>query len=196
VSATVPLKSRTPESDGRARGLGIPRSQRIALAIAAIAIAMQFGGTAPSPAAQDPEPQTNLADISDEVMCTVCGVPLELATEAPQANAERDFIRRLIAQGKTKDEIKDALVAQYGENVLAVPGDEGFDLAAWLVPAIAFVTAAFAIGIGLRRWRRASATEGPERSAELTQTGEAEASSEADAAASRRLDEDMGKYRL
>jgi cytochrome c-type biogenesis protein CcmH len=144
---------------------------------------------APATAArEEPEPKTNLADISDEVMCTVCGVPLELATEAPQANAEREFIRRLIAQGKTKDEIKDALVAQYGENVLAVPGDEGFDLAAWLVPGIAFVTAVFAIGIALRRWRRAPA--------EPTQTGESSDSAESEADAARRLDEDMGRYRL
>ena len=162
------------------------------IGLAALALA-----AAPAAATPDkPEPQTNLADISDEVMCTVCGVPLELATEAPQANAERDYIRDLINRGKTKDEIKDALVAQYGENVLAIPGDEGFDLAAWLVPAIAFVTAAFAIGIALRRWRRASATEAPERSAEHTQTGESADSTEADSAAARRLEEDMGRYRL
>jgi cytochrome c-type biogenesis protein CcmH len=180
-----------------ARGRGIPRSKLAALAIAVIASATWFAAPTPAPAATDkPEPKTNLADISDEVMCTVCGVPLELATEAPQANAERDYIRRLIARGKTKDEIKDALVAEYGENVLAVPGDEGFDLAAWLVPAIAFLTAAFAIGIALRRWRRASVTEPAVRSAERTQTGEAEAPSEPDPAAARRLDEDMGRYRL
>ena len=181
----------------QARGCGIPRSKWTAIAIAAIAIATWFAAPTPTPAATDkPEPKTNLADISDEVMCTVCGVPLELATEAPQAEAERAYIRDLIAQGKTKDEIKDALVAQYGENVLAVPGDEGFDLAAWLVPAIAFVTAAFAIGIALRRWRRASVTEPAERSAERTQTGESTGSAEPDPAAARRLDEDMGRYRL
>jgi cytochrome c-type biogenesis protein CcmH len=196
-----------PPLGALARGQGVPRSQRIATAIAALAMVIQIAGTLPAVAAERPEPKTNLADISDEVMCTVCGVPLELATEAPQANAERDFIRRLIAQGKTKDQIKDALVAQYGENVLAVPGDEGFDLAAWLVPAVAFVTAAFGIGIALRRWRHASVTEAPERSAELTHSGEPRRSAErsdggesgveeADPAGSRRLDEDMGRYRL
>ena len=58
-------------------------------------------------------------------MCIVCGVPLELATESPQANQERDLIRQLIAQGLTKDEIKDRLVAQYGTEVLATPSDSG-----------------------------------------------------------------------
>ena len=32
-------------------------------------------------------PQTTLGDVEDEVMCPVCGVPLGLATEAPQAAA-------------------------------------------------------------------------------------------------------------
>ena len=48
----------------------------------------------------------------------VCGVTLELATEAPQAIQEREFIRELIAQGLTKDEIKDRLVAEFGPEVL------------------------------------------------------------------------------
>ena len=45
-------------------------------------------------------------------------------------------------------------MVEYGENVLAIPGDEGFDLAAWLVPGAALLTAAFAIGIALRAWGR------------------------------------------
>ena len=58
-------------------------------------------------------------------MCIVCGVPLELATESPQAIQERNLIRHLIAQGLTKDQIEDRLVAEYGPNVLATPSDSG-----------------------------------------------------------------------
>jgi len=91
------------------------------------------------------EPQASLPDIEDEVMCPICGVSLELATEAPQAQQEREFIRTLIAEGLTKDEIKDRLVAEYGSEVLATPEAEGFDLAAWLVPGAAIVIAGGAI---------------------------------------------------
>jgi cytochrome c-type biogenesis protein CcmH len=139
----------------------------------------------PTGHAQDPEPKADLADIADEVMCTVCGVPLELAQEAPQAEAERDFIRDLIAEGKTKDQIKDALVAEYGENVLAVPGDEGFDLVAWLVPIGAFVLAAVAVAVALRRWRREPGTRGGQGGA-----------TPQDAADAERLDADMARYDL
>lgn len=135
------------------------------------------------------EPQTSLPDIEDEVMCIVCGVPLELATEAPQANQERDLIRRLIAQGLTKDEIKDRLEAEYGPAVLAIPGDEGFDLAAWVVPGAAIVLAGVAIGVGLRRWRRGGA-DGGDGSAEPPAE---EALSSTDA---ERLDADLARYEL
>jgi cytochrome c-type biogenesis protein CcmH len=132
------------------------------------------------------EPQASLTDIEDEVMCVVCGVPLELATDAPQAIQERDFIRHLIAQGFTKEQIKDRLVAEYGDEVLATPSDSGFDLAAWLVPGAAIVIAAVAIGIGLRRWRRRGG-DGPAG----PQPGEA-----LDDEDTKRLDEDLARYRL
>ena len=64
--------------------------RRLMLALATIALLVP-----PSAAAQAPEPQTSLPDIEDEVMCVVCGVTLELATEAPQAIQEREFIRGL-----------------------------------------------------------------------------------------------------
>lgn len=156
------------------------RGRIVALAIAALLVAV----IVPGAGAQGPEERADLADISDEVMCIVCGVPLELALEAPQAQAQRDFIRGLIEQGKTKDEIKDALVAEYGENVLAVPGTEGFDLAAWVVPGLALLIAAGAILLALRAWRRNRDSSPPDPSGPP------------DAAASERLDADLARYDL
>jgi cytochrome c-type biogenesis protein CcmH len=106
-------------------------------------------------AAAPSQPKTNLPDVEDEVMCPICGTALNLSA-APQADRERAFIRRQIAAGRTKDEIKDELVAQYGDQVLAEPPKSGFDLTAWLVPAAAILVAALAIALGLRRWRRAA----------------------------------------
>ena len=98
------------------------------------------------------EPQTSLSDIEDEVMCTICGTTLQLAN-APQAQQERELINELIAEGKTKEEIKDALVVEYGPEVLAVPSSEGFDLAAWIVPIVGILVALVAVALAARRWR-------------------------------------------
>jgi len=98
------------------------------------------------------EPQASLSDIEDEVMCTICGTTLQLAN-APQAQQERDLITSLIAEGKDKEQIKDALVAEYGPEVLAVPSSEGFDLAAWIVPVAGIALALVGIVVAARRWR-------------------------------------------
>ena len=133
------------------------------------------------------EPKTTLPDVEDEVMCPICGTALNLSG-APQADRERAFIRRQIAAGKTKEEIKDALVAQYGTEVLAEPQKSGFDLTAWLVPIAAILLAAVGIAIGLRRWRRAGRDgEGPPT------PGGGPALEPADA---ERLEADLARYDL
>jgi len=125
----------------------------------------------------------SFTDVEDEVMCTVCGTPLNLApADAPFAMRERAYIRRLIAQGDSKQEIKDALARQYGNEVLALPKDDGFNLAAYLVPLLGVLLAAGLLAFALTRWRR------PRRAAPA---GAAPGISSAD---SRRLDEDMARY--
>jgi cytochrome c-type biogenesis protein CcmH len=98
-------------------------------------------------------PKTSLADIEDEVMCLVCGVPLALA-DAPQARRERAFVTSMIRRCRSKDEIEAALVAQYGPRVLALPKASGFRLAAYLVPAFAAAAVAGALAVAAARRRR------------------------------------------
>jgi cytochrome c-type biogenesis protein CcmH len=150
----------------------------------AIVISLALLAAAPARAA---EPQTTLPDVADEVMCTVCGVLLEEAPESPQADRERAFIAREIDAGKTKDEIKDDLVDQYGTAVLAQPGTSGFDLAAWVVPAVALLLAGAGVAIGLRRWRRA---------AEAVAQIEPQGTKRLDPEDEERLDSDIARYDL
>src|ERR1700742_5178136 len=83
-------------------------------------------------------PQASLPDIEDKVMCVECGTVLSVSN-SPVANQERAFIREQIAAGKSKQQIKDALVAEYGDHVLADPGTGGFNKALWLVPIVVAV---------------------------------------------------------
>ena len=106
-------------------------------------------------------PKTTLSAVEAEVMCPVCGTPLGLASEAPQANRERALIQRLVDRCRSKEEIKDVLVAQYGPGVLALPEAEGFNLSAYLVPALVVLLAAAGIALAARRWRRGEAGRRP-----------------------------------
>jgi cytochrome c-type biogenesis protein CcmH len=131
-------------------------------------------------------PQTTVNDIEDEVMCPICGTLLELA-DSPQARREKVFVAKLVAAGRSKAEIKDALVAQYGAEVLAQPEATGFDLSAYLVPILAFLIAAIAVAFSVLRWRRAG------RDSEPPSSGSAEAPRGEDA---ERLEADLSRYDL
>jgi cytochrome c-type biogenesis protein CcmH/NrfF len=148
------------------------------LAVAALALALL------APAARAEQP-ASLTEIEKQVMCPVCGTLLQLA-ESPQAQRERVFINRLIDAGKTEAEVKDALVAEYGDEVLALPPHSGFSLSAYLVPIIAFLIAVAALAVGVLRWRRAGGG-GPD--------GPAPAAGPSDAD-SERLDADLARYDL
>lgn len=118
-----------------------------AVLVAALAVTV-------GPAAAVP-PRVSLPDLESEVMCVLCKIPLSVA-DAPEADAERRFISTLIARGETKDQIKRALVAQYGEAVLSAPKAKGFGLAAYLVPLLAILAAAGSLAFLWPRWRRNS----------------------------------------
>lgn len=132
-------------------------------------------------------PRTSLADVEDEVMCVVCGTPLALATEAPQANRERALIQRLVEGCQSKGQIKDRLVAEYGDRVLATPADSGFDLAAYAVPVLAVVLGAGVVGAAALQWRRSRRTTAQEPGA---------AAPAPSTEASRRLQSDLDSYEL
>jgi cytochrome c-type biogenesis protein CcmH len=111
-----------------------------------------------TPSAAQSCPKTTLGDVEDEVMCPICGTPLGLAQEAPQAQQQRAFIEEQIADCRSKEEIKRALVAQFGEGVLALPGDESGeddlgDVLVYAIPALAILLALGGIGFAVVRWR-------------------------------------------
>jgi cytochrome c-type biogenesis protein CcmH len=144
------------------------------LAVAALALAGPAAGGAATP-------RTSLPDVEDEVICVTCNVPLTIA-ESAEADRERAFIRRRVAAGDTKRQIKDALVRQYGERVLATPAASGFDLAAWLVPGLAVMAGLVGLAVALPRWRRRRADH-PEPVAPVLAPADA-----------RRLDEELARF--
>ena len=137
-----------------------------------------------APAALAAEPKTTLPDVEDEVMCVECGTALNIST-SPVAEREREFIRRRIAEGKGKAEIKAALVAEYGPRVLATPEGGGFDVAAWLVPGALCLLALLGVGAVALRWRGGRGPDEPEPG----DTGR-----ELDPDDARRLDADLAAF--
>lgn len=145
-----------------------------ALAIA-LTLLLALGLAAPAAQAAAP-PKASLVDLEDEVMCVECGTPL-IVSQSPVANQERAFISEQIAAGKDKAQIKAALVEEYGDEVLAEPGGDGFNAALWIVPIALVVLGGAGILAAVRRWRR----NGPEPAAALAPALSAEDADRLDA---------------
>jgi cytochrome c-type biogenesis protein CcmH len=143
-------------------------------------LALALAAATPAMAAT---PRASFNDLEDEVMCDVCGIPLNIA-ESPRAEQQRQELKQMIAQGLTKKQIKDRLVAQYGPSILATPQDHGFSLAAYIVPIVAVLAALIALAIAIPRWRRRRPPPGSE-------DDDAPGLSAAD---TRRLNEDLARF--
>jgi cytochrome c-type biogenesis protein CcmH len=118
---------------------------RRALALAAVLGAVLAGAASAAP--------PNAADLEAELVCPVCETTLD-QSNAPVAERMKTFIRVRIAAGDSEQEIKDALVAEFGTEVLAEPPGGGFGLLAWLLPLGALVGGAIAVGLLIRTWSR------------------------------------------
>jgi cytochrome c-type biogenesis protein CcmH len=131
------------------------------------------------PVAYASEGQPTLSELEGEVMCPVCGTTLD-QSNAPAALQIKRVIQGRIAAGDTKSEIKERLVAEYGEAILAAPRREGFGLLAWWLPLVGIVAAAAIVGVGAWRWSRAREREpeGPRL----------------DPALERRLDDELARW--
>jgi cytochrome c-type biogenesis protein CcmH len=112
----------------------------IALALAAASLARAAG-------------PPRAADLEAELVCPVCETTLD-QSDAPVAQRMKSFIRERIAAGDTEQEIKDALVAEFGPGVLATPSKSGFGLLAWLIPLGALAAGALTVGLLVYTWSR------------------------------------------
>lgn len=74
-----------------------------------------------TPMAKDPAVEARLVVISEELRCLVCQNESLAASRAELAEDLRREVRKLIRDGKSDPEIKDYLVARYGDFVLYRP---------------------------------------------------------------------------
>jgi cytochrome c-type biogenesis protein CcmH len=124
----------------------------------AAAIAVLLGLLAVASAQAAPP---NAADLEAELVCPVCETTLD-QSNAPVAERMKTFIRVRIAAGDSEQEIKDALVAQFGSEVLAEPPGGGFGLLAWLLPIAGLVGGAIAVAMLVLAWSRRGPPDGSE----------------------------------
>ncbi len=111
------------------------------------------------------------SEIENNLMCD-CGCGQLLGTcECERAEAMRAMIRGMIDEGKTKEEILNSFVSQYGESILAAPPKKGFNLVAYVLPFVGLVVGVVVAVVFVRKWafsgRREASDEGAAGRADL-----------------------------
>ena len=103
-----------------------------------------------------PDMERRAQDLNETIMCPVCpGESIDQSAN-PLAGQMRAIVYEKLNEGWTDRQIEDFFVERYGPSVLLQPPAQGFSLAAWLVPPVAFVLAIVSLLLTLR-WMRTSA---------------------------------------
>jgi len=99
----------------------------------------------------DPQLQARYEHIIEEVRCLKCQNQSIKDSNAFLAGDLRREIRRMLAEGKTDDEIYDFLVTRYGEFALYRPRMSGKTLVLWIAPIVLLLAGGFVLVNILRR---------------------------------------------
>lgn len=102
-----------------------------------------------APAVAGPRP--SVAELETELVCPECHETLD-ESSAPIAQEMKALLRKRVAEGWTKKQIIDEMVANFGPNVLSTPSKHGFDLLAWVLPIGGAAVGVAALGYGARYW--------------------------------------------
>jgi len=114
-------------------------------------------GREAAPMAEDPKLEARLVDISQELRCLVCQNESLASSHAELADDLRREVRDLIREGKSDQEIKDFLVARYGDFVLYRPEVKPLTWVLWFCPFLLVLLAAVALWLYLRQRRALTA---------------------------------------
>ena len=147
---------------------------------AVLAAALVFAAPA---AAGCAHPRTSMNYLQGQVMCPTCHTTLAMSG-SPAAQRIRVFIAHRIAACWTTQRIEAALVANYGQGILAAPSHKGFDLLAWWLPIVGVLAGAVVLAFGVWRWSRRKEPEEPDQPADSGLDEETE----------RRLDDLLARF--
>ena len=121
---------------------------------------------APRAPTEADENEAEIQAIETRLACN-CGCTLDVftcrttdfsCTYSPRLHRE---VLALRSQGKTAQQVLDAFVAKYGEKALMAPKPKGFNLAGYLVPGVAILSAGAALVTLILHRRQAVAAAGP-----------------------------------
>mgnify|MGYP001070390609 CR=1 FL=1 len=126
------------------------------LATLLAAAALAAWGQSAEIANADPKVEARLKAIAHELRCLVCQNQTIADSDAPLAVDLRQQTRKMIAEGKSDDEIRAYMVERYGDFVLYKPPFNAATAVLWVAPGILVVGGLLGLFVLLRRRREAA----------------------------------------
>lgn len=108
-----------------------------------------------APLADDPVVEQRLIAISEEMRCLVCQNESLSGSRSELAQDLRRELRNQIRQGRTDAEIRDFMVARYGDFVLYRPPVKPTTILLWAGPFVLMIVAVIVLLVYVRRRNRA-----------------------------------------
>jgi cytochrome c-type biogenesis protein CcmH len=108
-------------------------------------------------AAADPQAlELQAKQLEAKLMAPCCWAQQVSLHQSAAADEIKQNIRRLLAEGKTSQQILDIYVAEYGDRILAEPPDRGFSRLIYVAPWIFLVGSVGLVVVVIRRLRAVS----------------------------------------
>lgn len=120
------------------------------LLLVVLAVALAIGGGLGR--STPPTPAQRAAALDSDLRCPSCDDLSVAESSASAAVAVRHEVLHLAREGRTDQQIEDALVGQYGPTILLRPPDSGLAGLVWIIPVVAGAAAFGAVGMLF--WRR------------------------------------------
>jgi cytochrome c-type biogenesis protein CcmH len=118
--------------------------------------------TAVTSAAAESKKQAELArEIEDNLIAPCCWSQPVSQHYSEVSEQIRKEVRAMVAAGKSRDEILNHYVSQYGERILATPRARGFNALAYVLPWAGLILGAWLLTVVLRKLRSPAAAPAP-----------------------------------
>ena len=92
--------------------------------------------------------------IAETIKCPTCRSQSVAGSDSAAARAIRGEIARRVDAGESADEVRTAIAATYGDDVLLTPQGSGIDGLVWVLPVLVLVLALAGLTAAFARWRR------------------------------------------
>ena len=128
------------------------------VSVSHVALAFWLAMAGPDPAALEKQAKV----IETMLMAPCCWAQQVSAHQSPAADEIRLTVRRLLAEGKTQQQILDQYVAEYGDRILAEPPARGFSAALYVAPWIFLAGSIGLVVVVVRKLHLSAAAAAPD----------------------------------